>query len=133
MLRPEVCSLQIDGITLERRARNVALVSEREIDVNRVAMQLTSPATLEVNCSSGKQLRRFVPGDIHVVPQGSRVSLYVTGTSDAIMMSFDNRVLERNLTAEDRHGTELTLALHLGVRDLQLQCLLSAVEVELKS
>ena len=133
MLRPEVCSLQIDGITLERRARNVALVSEREIDVNHVVMQLTSPATLEVNCSSGKQFRRFVPGDIHVIPQGSRVSLYVTGTIDAIMMSFDNRVLERNLTAEERRGSELTLALHLGVRDLQLQCLLSAVEVELKS
>jgi AraC family transcriptional regulator len=133
MLRPEVCSLQIDGITLERRARDVALVSERGIDVNHVVMQLTSPATLEVHCSSGKQFRRFVPGDIHVIPQGSRVSLYVTGTSDAIMMSFDNWVLARNLAAEDRHGSVPTLVLHLGVRDLQLQCLLSAVEVELKS
>ena len=133
MFRPEVCSLQMDGITIERRARNAALVGEREIDVNHVVMQLTSPATLEVASASGKQLRRFVPGDIHVIPQGSRVSLYVTGTSDAIVMSFGNQVLERNLGAEDRVGGGSSLVLHLGIRDLQLQCLLSAVEVELRS
>jgi AraC family transcriptional regulator len=133
MFRPEVCSLQSDGITIERRARNAALVGDREKDVNHVVMQLTRPATLEVGSASGKQLRRFVPGDIHVIPQGSRVSLYVTGTSDAIMMSFDNQVLERNLRAEDRVGGGALLVLHLGVRDLQLQFLLSAAEVELRS
>ncbi len=39
MFRPEVCFLQMDGITIERRARNAALVGEREIDVNHVVMQ----------------------------------------------------------------------------------------------
>jgi len=134
MFRAEVgCCVQLDGITIERRALNAAFVSEEEIAVNHVVMQLSSPVTLEVDGVGGKQLRRFVPGDIHVIPQGSRVSLYATGTSPAIVMSFDNQVLERSLAEEDRVGTGFLLALHLGIRDLQLQCLLSAVEAELRS
>jgi len=133
MFRPEsVCHLQMDGMTIERRAQTTALVGVREIELNHVVMQLTSPATLEIGSASGKQLRRFVPGDIHVIPQGSKVSLYATGASHAIVVSFDNRVLERSGEEEDR-GNGPSLMLHLGIRDLQLQCLLSAVEEELRS
>jgi AraC family transcriptional regulator len=134
MFRPEsICHLQMDGITIERRAQTSALVSECEIEVNHVVMQLTSPATLEIGGKGGTQLRRFVPGDIHVIPQGSKVSLYASGASHAIVMSFDNRVLERSGEEENRVGTGPSLVLHLGIRDLQLQCLLSAVEEELRS
>ncbi len=134
MFRPEsVCHLQMDGMTIERRAQTTALVGVREIELNHVVMQLTSPATLEIGSASGKQLRRFVPGDIHVIPQESKVSLYATGASHAIVVSFDNRVLERSGEEEDRVGNGSSLMLHLGIRDLQLQCLLSAVEEELRS
>jgi len=134
MFRPEsVCHLQMDGITIESRAQTTALVGVREIELNYVVMQLTSPATLEIGSASGKQLRRFVPGDIHVIPQGSKVSLYATGASHAIVVSFDNRVLERSEEEEDRVRSGSSLILHLGIRDLQLQCLLSAVEEELRS
>ena len=134
MFRPEsVCHLQMDGMTIDRRAQATALVGVREIELNHVVMQLTSPATLEIGSASGKQLRRFVPGDIHVIPQGSKVSLYATGASHAIVVSFDNRVLERSGEEEDRVGKGSSLMLHLGIRDLQLQCLLSAVEEELRS
>jgi AraC family transcriptional regulator len=134
MLRPEsVCHLQIDGITIERRAQATALVGAREMELNHVVMQLTSPATLEIGSASGKHLRRFVPGDIHVIPQGSKVSLYATGASHAIVMSFENQVLERSGEEKDRVGYGPSLVLHLGIRDLQLQCLLSAVEEELRS
>jgi AraC family transcriptional regulator len=134
MFQPEsVCRLQVDGITIEHRAQTAALVGEREIEVNHVVMQLTSPATLEIESAGGKQLRRFVPGDIHVIPQGSQVSLYASGASHAIVMSFDNRVLERSAEEEDRVGRKSSLVLHLGIRDLQLQCLLSAFEEELRS
>jgi AraC family transcriptional regulator len=134
MFRPEsVCHLQVDGITIERRAQTAALVCECEIEVNHVVMQLTSPATVEIGSASGKQLRRFVPGDIHVIPQGCEVSLYATGASHAIVMSFDQQVLERSGEGNDRVGCGSSLALHLGIRDLQLQCLLSAVEEELRS
>jgi AraC family transcriptional regulator len=134
MFRPQsICHLQMDGITIERRAQTSALVSEGEIEVNRVVMQLTSSATLEIGGQGGKQLRRFVPGDIHVIPQGSKVSLYATGASHAIVMSFENQVLERSGEEKDRVGYGPSLVLHLGIRDLQLQCLLSAVEEELRS
>ncbi len=134
MFRPEsVCHMQMDGITIERRAQTATLVGVCEVELNHVVMQLTSPATLEIGSASGKQLRRFVPGDIHVIPQGSKVSLYATGASHAIVMSFDNRVLERSGEEEDRLGSGSLLVLHLGVRDVQLQCLLSAVEEELRS
>jgi AraC family transcriptional regulator len=123
----------MDGMTIERRAQTTALVGVREIELNHVVMQLTSPATLEIGSASGKQLRRFVPGDIHVIPQGSKVSLYAIGASHAIVVSFDNRVLERSGEEEDRVGNGSSLMLHLGIRDLQLQCLLSAVEEELRS
>jgi AraC family transcriptional regulator len=125
--------MQMDGITIERRAQTATLVGVRELELNHVVMQLTSPATLEIGSASGKQLRRFVPGDIHVIPQGSKVSLYATGASHAIVMSFDNRVLERSGEEDDRVGSRSSLVLHLGVRDVQLQCLLSAVEEELRS
>lgn len=131
--RESVCHLQMDGITIERRAQTAALVCECEIEINHVVMQLTSPATLEIGSASGKQLRRFVPGDIHVIPQGCEVSLYATGASHAIVMSFDNQVLERSGEGNDRVGCGSSLVLHLGIRDLQLQCLLSAVEEELRS
>ena len=134
MFRPEsVCHMQMDGITIERRVQTATLVGVCEVELNHVVMQLTSPATLEIGSASGKQLRRFVPGDIHVIPQGSKVSLYATGASHAIVMSFDNRVLERSGEEEDRLGSGSLLVLHLGVRDVQLQCLLSAVEEELRS
>jgi len=42
-------------------------------------------------------------------------------------------VLERSREEEDRVGTGPSLVLHLGIRDLQLQCLLSAAEEELRS
>jgi AraC family transcriptional regulator len=134
MFRPEsVCQLQVDGITIERREQSVALVDECEIGVNHVVMQLISPATLEIGSASGRQRRRFVPGDIHVIPQGSRISLSASGVSHAIVMSFDNRVLERSREEEHPVGSGSSLVLHLGIRDLQLQCLLSAVEEELRS
>jgi AraC family transcriptional regulator len=134
MHRAEVgCCVQLDGITMERRALDAALVRQGEIAVNHVVMQICSPVTLEVEGVGGKQLRRFVPGDIHVIPQGSRVSLSAIGASPALVMSFDNQVLERSLAEEDRAGTGFLLALHLGIRDLQLQCLLSVVEAELRS
>jgi AraC family transcriptional regulator len=134
MFRPEsVCLLEMDGITIERRTQTAALVGGCEIEVNHVVMQLTSPATLEIGSEGGKQLRRFVPGDIHVIPQGSNVSLYACGATHAIVMSFDNRVLERSREEEGRVGSGPSLVLHLGIRDLQLQCLLSAVEEELRS
>jgi len=123
----------MDGITIERRAQTAALVGDCEIEINHVVMQLTSPATVEIGSAGGRQLRRFVPGDIHVIPQGSKVRLYASGASPAIVMSFDNRVLERSREEEDRVGTGLSLVLHLGIRDLQLQCLLSAAEEELRS
>ena len=47
MFRPEsVCRLQMDGMTIERGAQTTALVGVREIELNHVVMQLTSPATL---------------------------------------------------------------------------------------
>jgi AraC family transcriptional regulator len=134
MFRPEsVCHLQMDGMRIEHRAQTSALIGVHEVELNHLVMQLTSPATLEIASASGKQLRRFVPGDIHVIPQGSRIGLYTTGASHAIVMSFDNRVLERSSTEEDRVWNGTSLVLHLGIRDLQLQCLLSAVEEELRS
>src|SRR5215475_686323 len=95
MFRPEsVCHLQMEGITIERLAQSMALLGATEIELNHVVMQLTSPATLEIGSATGKQLRRFVPGDIHVIPQESNVSLLATGASHAIVVSFDNKVLE---------------------------------------
>jgi AraC family transcriptional regulator len=133
MSRPEAgCQLQIDGITIAHQVLNGALIDEME--ANHVIMQLSNPVTLEVGVASGKQLRRFVPGDIHVIPQGSSISLYAMSTGHAIVMTFNNQVLERSLDKkEDLTGRESSLVLHLGVRDLQLQCLLSAVEAELRS
>src|SRR5215468_3181588 len=133
MFPKPVCHLQMDGIRIEHRAQTTALVGAHEVELNHLVMQLTSPATVEITSTSGKQLRRFVPGDIHVIPRGSKIGLYATGASQAIVMSFDNRALERSSTEEDRvwHGSSLVL--HLGIRDLQLQCLLSAVEEELRS
>ena len=134
MFRPEsVCHLEMDGIRIEHRAQTALLAGVHEVELNHLVMQLTSPATLEVGSASGKQLRRFVPGDIHVIPQGSKISLYASGVSHAIVMSFDNRVLERSSTEEDRVWNGSSLVLHLGLRDLQLQCLLSAIEEELRS
>jgi AraC family transcriptional regulator len=134
VFRPEsVCHLQVDGITIERRAQAMALVGAPDIELNHVVMQLTSPATLEIGSASGKQLRRFVPGDIHVIPQGSKVSLSATGASHAIVVTFDNKVLERSGEEEYRAGSGSSLVLHLGIRDLQMQCLLSAIEEELRS
>jgi AraC family transcriptional regulator len=123
----------MDGIRIEHRAQTMALVGAHEVELNHLVMQLTSPATLEIASASGKQLRRFVPGDIHVIPQGSKISLYATGGSHAIVVSFDNRMLERSSTEEDRVWNGSSLVLHLGIRDVQLQCLLSAVEEELRS
>jgi len=96
-------------------------VGAREMELNHVVMQLTSPATLEIGSASGKHLRRFVPGDIHVIPQGSKVSLYATGASHAIVMSFENQVLERSGEEKDRVGYGPSLVLHLGIRDVQLR------------
>jgi len=133
MFPKPVCHLQMDGIRIEHRAQTAALVGAHEVELNHLVMQLTSPATIEISSTSGKQLRRFVPGDIHLIPQGSKISLYATGTSHAIVMSFDNRVLEQSGTEEDRVWKGSSLVLHLGMRDVQLQCLLSAVEEELRS
>jgi len=123
----------MEGITIERRAQSMALLGATGIELNHVVMQLTSPATLEIGSATGKQLRRFVPGDIHVIPQESNVSLLATGASHAIVVSFDNKVLERSGEENDRVGTGSSLVLHLGIRDLQMQCLLSAIEEELRS
>ena len=134
MFRPkQVCHLQMDGIRIEHRAQTTAVIGVHEVELNHLVMQLTSPATLEIASASGKQLRKFVPGDIHVIPQGSKIRLYATGVSQAIVMSFDNRVLERSSPEEDRIWNGSSLVLHLGIRDVQLQCLLSAVEEELRS
>src|SRR5215475_2513142 len=133
MFPKPACHLQMDGIRIEHRAQTTALVDAREVELNHLVMQLTSPATVEIRSTRGKQVRRFVPGDIHVIPQGSKISLYATGGGHAIVMSFDNRVLERSSTEEDQVWNGSSLVLHLGIRDVQLQCLLSAVEEELRS
>ncbi|HZY71736.1 MAG TPA: hypothetical protein VFE22_01365, partial [Edaphobacter sp.] len=129
MLRPE--SLQrreMDGITVEHRSQPSKPHHQMLLEENHVVMHLSN-STLEITLDGDRLSRRMVPGDLHILPQGTTVASRLSDDCEMLVISFSNTVLSQ---IESESSSACTLRPLLGIRNLHLQNFLAAMREELR-
>jgi AraC family transcriptional regulator len=130
MLRPESTRRhETNGITVEHRSQPAGPQHQWLLNANYVVMHLSKSATLDGTLDGAQPIRRAVPGDVHILPQGGTLDSRLSSACEILVIRFSNTVLGQ---IEDVSGPACTLRPLLGIRDLHLQNFLAALREELR-
>lgn len=132
MRRPEpIRRCEVEGIVVEHTIHPPSHFEGTESETNSLIMHLNSQVTARVSVDTDSHVRRLVPGDLHIIPLGTRISASFAEPVEILVLRFDDVFL--HMKAPDGNGTEQAiLKTHFAIRDLQIQALMSAVHEEMK-
>jgi AraC family transcriptional regulator len=94
---------------------------------------LLIPTTLKCTAAGcNPYARRVVPGDIHLIPEGTEIEFDFTDRADLLVFGF-GALRPQAIGNELGPGTDPQLAFHFSVRDAQISSLVHALREELRS
>lgn len=123
---------EVDGISIQEGLQTAGRISGWTLKTNCLILHLAHSVDLECFVNGQIFRRRIVPGDFHVIPQGTPVGIQLSGPSELIVVSFDDDVL-RSIAHDIGSHSDLCLAFQFSLRDIQILNLMRALQEELKS
>ena len=99
---------------------------------NCLVLHLAVPVTFECSVNGKIYARRVVPGDVHIIPQGTELAIHLSGPAELGLMTFDHGTLQTVAHDVSMNG-DLRLTFQFSLRDAQILNLVHALQEELKS
>jgi AraC family transcriptional regulator len=99
---------------------------------NCLMVHLAVPVTFECSVSGKTYSRRVVPGDVHIIPQGTELGIQLSGSTELVLLTFDHVALQA-VARDVSTNSELRLTFQFSLRDAQILSLVHTLQEELKS
>lgn len=94
---------------------------------NRLVVHLAVPVTFECSVNGKIYGRRVVPGDVHIIPQGTELGIHLSGSAELGLMTLQTVACDVSMNGD------LRLTVQFNLRDAQILNLVHALQEELKS
>lgn len=120
----------VDGMSIQHGIQPAGRVSWTS-NTNSLILHLAVPVTFECLVNGRLYARRLVPGDVHIVPQGTELSLQLSAPSELMLLTFDHDTLQAIAPDVSAIG-DIRLTFQFGFRDAQILSLVQALQEELK-
>lgn len=123
---------ELEGIGIRQGIQPAGEVSSWAPSANSLVLHLATPVSLKCAVSGTRYARRVVPGDIHIIPEGTQIRIEFSGPSELILLSFDRQRLDAICHDLSRNG-DLSLTFQFSLRDVQILSLVQTLQEELRS
>lgn len=132
LLRNAALQHQIDGINIRHGLQPALSSSGWTSGANLLILHGATPVMFECRVDGKLYARRAVPGDAHIIPQGTKLDIHISAPSELVLLSFDQSVL---VAIANDLATEaaVRLTFQFSLRDPQIVNLVHALREELKS
>jgi AraC family transcriptional regulator len=124
--------LDKEGIWIRQGIQPAGKVPMWTLPANSLVQHLASPVNLTCIVRGTPYARRAIPGDLHIIPEGSQIQLDFSGATELLFFSFDRQHLNSICHDLGQNG-DLDLKFHFSLRDQQMSSLVHALQEELRS
>ena len=83
---------------------------------NCLVLHLAVPVTFECSVNGKIYARRVVPGDVHIIPQGTELAIHLSGPAELGLMTFDHGTLQAGARDVSMNG-DLRLTFQFSLRE----------------
>ena len=125
-------TFDMEGIWIRQGIQPPGKVPVWTSPANSLVQHLASPVNLTCVVRGVPYARRAIPGDVHIIPEGTQIHLDFSGATELLFFCFDRQRLHSICHDLDQNG-DLTLKFHFSLRDPQMSSLVHALQEELRS
>jgi AraC family transcriptional regulator len=122
----------LEGIGIRQGNQPAGKVRSWDSSKNSLVLHLATPVNLKCAVGGRPYGRRVVPGDIHIIPEGTQICIDFSGPCELILLSFSRQSLHAICHDLGRNG-DISLTFQFSLRDAQILGLAQTLQEELRS
>jgi AraC family transcriptional regulator len=121
----------VDGISIQHGVQPAGRLSWTS-KTNLLVVHLGVPVMFECSVNGRTNSRRAVPGDVHIIPQGTELDIQLSRPTELVVLTFDHGTVQAVARDVPTNG-DLHLTFQFTLRDAQILSLVHTLQEELKS